>query len=138
MACNLDCIFWGKQTKLTWATWVIFLGKWKNIKKWSVPFGFSIKNVVNLKKVSLVYLYIFTLHLQSTATLESAFVASFKTHARFIDFIYGNNESKRNKRSWKKVWLPTNFIVLPWSVYAEPSAKRGRLKTQPEERQWQN
>ena len=63
MACNLDCIFWGKQTKLTCATWVIFLGKWKNIKKWSVPFGFSIKNVLNLKKVSLVYLYIFTLHL---------------------------------------------------------------------------
>ena len=28
-----------------------------------MPFGFSIKNVLNLKKVSLVYLYIFTLHL---------------------------------------------------------------------------
>ena len=30
-----------------------------------------------------------------------------------------------------EIQLPTNRMVLPWSTYKEPRAKRGRLESQP-------
>ena len=64
--------------------------------------------------------------------LESASPASCKTPATFIDSIHPNNQAgKKNKESRNEIQLPTNRIVLPWPMYTEPRAKRGRLGTQP-------
>ena len=63
--------------------------------------------------------------------LESTFPASCKTLAVFIDPIHPNNQPEKSKEPGNYIQLPTNHIVLPWSTYTEPRAKRGRLGTQP-------
>ena len=63
--------------------------------------------------------------------LESASPASCKAPATSIDSICPNNHPRRNKKSWKRIKLPTNRIILPRPMYTEPRAKRGRLGTQP-------
>ena len=66
--------------------------------------------------------------------LESASPASCKISATFIDSIRPNNEPGKNKESRNEIEPSANRIILPWSTYAEPRAKRGRLGTQPQER----
>ena len=56
--------------------------------------------------------------------LESASPASCKTPATSIDSIHRNNHLKRNKKSRKKIKLPTNHIVLPQPTHTEPRGKR--------------
>ena len=38
---------------------------------------------------------------------------------------------EKNKESRNEIQLPKNCVVLPWPMYREPRAKRGRLGTQP-------
>ena len=63
--------------------------------------------------------------------LESASPASCMTPAAFIDSIRPNNYPEKSKEPRNEIQLPTNRIILPWSTYTEPRAKRGRLGTQP-------
>ena len=63
--------------------------------------------------------------------LESASLASWKTPATCIDSIHPNNHPRRNKKSWKKIKLPTNCIVLIWSTYTDSKPKRCTLGIQP-------
>ena len=58
---------------------------------------------------------------------ESASPASCKTPATFIDSIRPNNLPEKSKEPRNEIQLPTNHIPLPWSIYPEPRAKRGRL-----------
>ena len=62
--------------------------------------------------------------------LELASPASCKTPVTFIDSIRPNNQPEKSKEPRNEIQLPTNRIVLPWSTYTEPRAKRGRLETQ--------
>ena len=62
---------------------------------------------------------------------ESAFPAYCKISATFIDSMCPNNQPEKSKEPRNEIQLPTNCIVLPWSTYTEPRAKRGRLGTQP-------
>ena len=41
---------------------------------------------------------------------------------------------KKNKEPRNEIQVQTNRIVLPWPMYTQPRAKRGRLGTQPLER----
>ena len=61
--------------------------------------------------------------------LRSAFPASCKTAATFIDSIHQNNQPGKSKESRNEIRLPTNCVALPWSIYAKPKARRGRLGT---------
>ena len=63
--------------------------------------------------------------------LESVSPVSCKTPATFTDSIRQNNKLEKGKGPRNETQLPTNRIVLPWSTYTEPRAKRGRLGTQP-------
>ena len=63
--------------------------------------------------------------------LESGSPASYKTPAIFIDSIHPNKYPQTSKEARNEIQLPTNCIVLPWSIYTKPRAKRGRLGTQP-------
>ena len=56
--------------------------------------------------------------------LESASSASCKTPATFIDSIRPTNEPEKSKEPRNQIQLPTNRIVLPWSMYTELRAKR--------------
>ena len=51
--------------------------------------------------------------------LESAFPASCKTPAAFIDFFRPKNEPEISKEPRKQIQLPTNRIVLPCCTYTE-------------------
>ena len=62
--------------------------------------------------------------------LESASPASYKVSVTFIDSIRPNNQPGKNHKSRNEIQLPTNCIVLPWPMYTEPRAERGRLGTQ--------
>ena len=61
--------------------------------------------------------------------LESASPASCKIAATFIDSICPNNKPEKGKEPRNEIQLPTNCIVLPWSMYTELRAKRDRLGT---------
>ena len=63
--------------------------------------------------------------------LESASPASCKTPAKFIDSIHPYNYPEKTKEPRNEIHLSTNRMVLPWPMYREPRAKRGRLGTQP-------
>ena len=56
--------------------------------------------------------------------LESAFTVSCKTPATFIDSIRPNNQPEKRKEPRNEILLPTNRIVLAWSLLTEPRAKR--------------
>ena len=72
---------------------------------------------------------IFNLNLGSGAALESASPPSCKTPATFNH--PPKHIARKNKEPRNEIQLPTNHIVVPWSTYTEPKAKRGRLGTQP-------
>ena len=63
--------------------------------------------------------------------LESASASSCKKPLTYIDYICPNNQPEIRKESRNEIQLPTNRITLPWPIYSEPRAKRGRLGTQP-------
>ena len=60
------------------------------------------------------------------ATLHSAYPASCKTPATFIDSIHQNNYAKTSNKLRYKIQLPRNAIVLSCSTYTEHRTKRGR------------
>ena len=62
---------------------------------------------------------------------ESASPASCKTPPTFINSIRTNKEPEKHKEPRNDIQLLANRVVLPWPMYTEPRAKRGRLGTQP-------
>ena len=62
--------------------------------------------------------------------LESASPASCKTPATCIDSIRPKNYPGKSKEPRNKIQLPRKHIILPWSTYTEPRAKKGRLGIQ--------
>ena len=77
----------------------------------------------------------YTWHL--VPALEIAYPASCKTPATCTDVIFPNNQPK-SKEPRNEIQLSTNCIILPWPMYMESRVKRGRLGTQPQERQRQD
>ena len=59
---------------------------------------------------------------------QSAPAASCKTPVIPIDPICRNNQARRNKRSSKKIKLPTNCMVFPWLIYTESRDVVGHIQ----------
>ena len=105
--------FWNSFTKQTQQIPYI---TWNN----NTMIMISLIQMRQCKGCGIVRMILYSTHTcDLVQTLESASPASCKTPATSIDPIPPNSHPGR-KKSWKKIRLQRNSIVLPWPRYTEP------------------